>query len=256
MYHLACDQTAQNRSMGPNCCRIGRRPVMRSYQNIQQSASFQSSVRNIDLHQMSDDDPITLWIAELRDANDEASVKLWNHFVKRLTDSARRMLGPRTRRVYDEDDVAVSAFHSLFAGIADGRFPDLRDRESLWSLLLAIASRKVAHRQRHDFQQRRDVRRTLFDSVFANGADDSAAAEIQHVPSREPTPEFAAAFVETCDSLFQSLDDPNLQEVAALRMEGYKDSEIANHMSCARSTVQRRLEIIRRSCQHLENSGE
>ena len=67
---------------------------------------------------------------------------------------------------------------------------------------------------------------------------------------------FALAFAETCDSLFQSLDDPKLQEIAALRMEGYTDSEIATRLNCARSTVQRRLEIIRRQCQQLEESAE
>ena len=33
---------------------------------------------------MSSDDPVTLWIEELRDADEAAARKLWNHFVARL----------------------------------------------------------------------------------------------------------------------------------------------------------------------------
>src|SRR5438094_672479 len=110
---------------------------------------------------MSSDDPVTLWIDELRNADEAAAQKLWLHFVSRLYDLARKKLMPETRRVYDEEDAAQSAFHSVCAGIAAGRFPDLQDRDSLWHLLLAITGRKVAHRHRHDRQQRRDVRRNL-----------------------------------------------------------------------------------------------
>ena len=74
---------------------------------------------------------------------------------------------PETRRVYDEEDAAQSAFHSVCAGIAAGRFPDLGSRGNLWHLLVVITARKVAHRQRHDHQQRRDVHRNLSDSIFS-----------------------------------------------------------------------------------------
>jgi DNA-directed RNA polymerase specialized sigma24 family protein len=202
------------------------------------------------------DDPITLWIEELRGEDEAAATKLWNHFFLRLYEAARRKLRPDSRRLYDEEDAALSAFNCVCEGIAAGRFPELRDRESLLRLLLVITARKVSRRHRHDQRQRRDVRRTSSHSIFVDGAEDSALAGIHQIPSREPTPEFALAFAETCDSLFQSLDDPKLQKIAALRMEGYTDSEIATRLNCARSTVQRRLEIIRRECQQLEESAE
>jgi DNA-directed RNA polymerase specialized sigma24 family protein len=128
----------------------------------------------------------------------------------------------------------------------------LKDREGLWRLLLVITTRKVAHRHRHDLQERRDVRRTLTDSIFSNQAKESAGDEFHQLPSREPAPEFAAAFVETCHAFFQSLDDPQLQEVAALRIEGFTDAEIGQHLRCSRRTVLRRLEIIRRQLQRLQ----
>ena len=205
---------------------------------------------------MPADTPITLWIEELRAADEDAATRLWNHFIGRLYESARHMIRSETRPVYDEEDAAISAFNSVCRGIAEGRFPDLGDRESLWKLLLVITSHKVSDRHRHDQQQRRDVRRTLSDSIFANSADTSGPGGIQELPSREPTPEFAAAFAETCENLFLRLDDPRLREVAAMRMEGYAAEEIASRLKCTRSTVQRRLAVIRHQWQHLADSVE
>jgi len=205
---------------------------------------------------MASDDPVTQWIDELRNADEAAAQKLWNHFVSRLYEMGRKKLRPETRRVYDEEDAAQSAFHSVCAGIAAGRFPDLQDRHSLWHLLLAIAARKVAHRHRHDQQERRDVRRTFSDSIFVPSSDDSACAGVGMIASREPTPEFTAEFAETCETLFNSLKDPALHQVGTLRMEGHTDAEIANRLECSRRTVQRRLEVIRRHWDRLELSGE
>ena len=115
---------------------------------------------------MSSDDPVTIWIEELRRSDQEAAQHLWNHFVSRLYELSRHKLGTDSRRVYDEEDAALSAFHSVCAGLGQGRFPDLRDRNSLWQLLVVITARKVTHRQRYDRQQRRDIRRTASESIF------------------------------------------------------------------------------------------
>jgi hypothetical protein len=74
----------------------------------------------------------------------------------RPCEAARKKLGPKTRRVYDEEDAALSAFQRVCAGIAAGRFPDLRDRGNLLNLLLTITVRKVADRHRYDQQLRRE----------------------------------------------------------------------------------------------------
>jgi DNA-directed RNA polymerase specialized sigma24 family protein len=195
---------------------------------------------------MSSDDPVTLWIDELRLADAAAAQRLWNHFFSRLYQLGRAKLRLQTRRVYDEEDAALSAFHSVCAGISAGRFPDLHDRGNLWQLLVVITARKVAHRQRYDRQQRRDVRRNLSDDTFARSAQESVFVSVDLLPSREPTAEFVTEFVETCQRLIEDLADSPLRQVVELRMQGYTDSEIADQLKCSRRTVQRRLEIIRR----------
>jgi DNA-directed RNA polymerase specialized sigma24 family protein len=144
-------------------------------------------------------------------------------------------------------------FRSVCLGFAGGRFPDLHDRESLWRLMLVITCQKISNRHRFDHQQRRDIRRTLTDSVFYT----SDAAQMEHnspLISTEPAPEFVAEFVETCENLFDKFDDPMLEKITTLRMEGFSDSEIATQLDCSRRTVQRRLEIIRRQLSNLESS--
>jgi DNA-directed RNA polymerase specialized sigma24 family protein len=202
---------------------------------------------------LSGDDPVTLWIDQLRHGDDLAARNLWEHFFRRLYELAKHKLKLKTRPAYDEEDAAQSAFHSVCAGIIAGRFPDLQDRDSLWRLMLVITAQKVSNRHRYDQRQRRDVRRNLSDSVFANSQDDFVAGGI-HVASREPTPEFAVEFVEVCERLFHGLEDANLKEIATLKMEGYTDIEVADRLKCSRRTVQRRITIIRRHWEHLEMS--
>jgi RNA polymerase sigma factor (sigma-70 family) len=191
------------------------------------------------------DEPVTRWIEELRQGDQSAARQVWQHFVGRLCTATRGELRPETRRVYDEEDAAQSAFNSLCAGVAAGRFPDLDNRHSLWRLLLVIASRKVAHRHRYDQQQCRDVRRNLEESIFCLPTD-SAVGRLGQLPSREPTPEYQAEFVETSIALFEVLDEPELQRIAELRIEGYGDTEIAERLDCSRQAVQRKVERIRR----------
>lgn len=199
---------------------------------------------------MQDTDPVSLWIEGLRQSDDSSIKGVWNHFAGRLCELARSRLSSSTKRVYDENDAVQSMFRSVCFGLADGRFPELKDRESLWRLMLVITSQKISNRHRFDKQQRRDIRRTLTDSVFCGNSDEVEANQL--VLSREPTPEFAAEFVETCEALFSGLADPSLEQVVILRMEGFTDTEIADRMNCSRRTIQRRFEVIRR---HLTNMG-
>jgi DNA-directed RNA polymerase specialized sigma24 family protein len=212
---------------------------------------MRSSPRSPDVP--SGDDPVTLWIDQLRQGDDLAARSLWEHFFLRLYELAKHKLKLRTRPAYDEEDAAQSAFHSVCAGIIAGRFPELQHRDSLWRLILVITAQKISNRHRYDQRQCRDVRRNLSDSVFADSPGDFMAGGIP-VASREPTPEFAVEFVEVCEKLFRALDDATLKEIATLKMKGYTDAEVADRLKCSRRTVQRRITISRRHWEHLETS--
>jgi DNA-directed RNA polymerase specialized sigma24 family protein len=190
--------------------------------------------------------PVTAWIRRLEFGDAQAAQSLWQHFCSRVHYIARQRLPLPIRPGYDEEDVAISAFHSLFLGISAHRF-ELRDREDLWRLLLTIAERKICKRIRLECRDKRDVRRLVHESVFGSNDRSASNAErdIESLPSAEPTPLLAAEVADSCDRLLTMLPDASLKQVAILKLENYTAAEIAVHLGCTRKTVQRKLLVIR-----------
>src|SRR5437867_2320240 len=71
---------------------------------------------------------VTQLICEIKTGEGNAAQKLWEAYFRKLVRLARNKLGKTPRRAADEEDVALSAFDSFFAGVAKGRFPQLNDR--------------------------------------------------------------------------------------------------------------------------------
>ena len=139
----------------------------------------------------------------------------------------------------------MSAFDSLCAGLARGRFPQLGDREDLWKLLVVITTRKVMAQTRRQLREKRGgglVRPAADLADPCPDEDDILASAV----GSEPTPEFAAMVAEEYRCLLERLDDDVLRKVAVLRMEGHTSDEIALKLGCARRTVARQLALIRR----------
>ena len=139
-----------------------------------------------------------------------------------------------------------SAFDSLCAGLARGRFPNLADRDDLWRLLVVITTRKVQAQVRHQFRQKRGGGLVRPASDLVGSARDSDDDVLAQAVGAEPTPEFAAMVAEEYRRLLDRLDDDVLRRVAILRMEGHTIDEIAAQLGLARRTVARQLALIRR----------
>jgi DNA-directed RNA polymerase specialized sigma24 family protein len=77
---------------------------------------------------------------------------------------------------------------------------------------------------------------------------------LEKIVSREPRPEFAAQVADECQRLLNLLGSFELRSIALWRMEGYTVDEIAGRLSCARTTVERRLRLIRSSWKEHELS--
>ncbi len=191
---------------------------------------------------MSDDGSITGWFDSLQAGDREAAQGLWRRFASRLIALARARLQSAPRRAADEEDAVLSAFDSFCRGAEEGLYPQLQDRGDLWNLLVAITVRKVSDQLKHERRQKRGAGAVLCETDLARASDgDRAFAEII---SSEPTPQLAAEMGEQCQRLLELLRDADLRAIALWKMEGYTNDEIAGKLDCARSTVQRKLNLI------------
>jgi DNA-directed RNA polymerase specialized sigma24 family protein len=198
----------------------------------------------------ADDGSITRWIAGVKGGDLAAAQPLWERYFARMVDLARARL--RASRCHDagsdEEDAALSAFDSLCAGLAKGRFPQLADRDDLWRLLVVITTRKVQAQARRRLRQKRGGGRVQPASALAapGSGDEDDDDLLAQAMSSEPTPEFAAMVAEEYRRLLHRLSDDVLRRVAILRMEGFTTDAIAEQLGCARRTVARQLALIRR----------
>ncbi len=195
---------------------------------------------------MSADASVTQWIAQLKAGDLTAAQQLWDRYFRQMVARARRKLAGAARRAGDEEDVALSAFHSFCQAAGQGRFLRLEDRDDLWQLLLVITDRKAGKLVRHENCQRRGGGQRLDEAACATKWM-TAADFLAQIPAPEPTPEFAALVADECRRLLQVLDDAQLQQAALLKMEGYTVLEIAGQMGRAPRTVKRWLHLIRRT---------
>src|SRR5262245_12923403 len=170
---------------------------------------------------MSSSGSITYWVERLKHGDHLAAQKLWEGYFQQLVRLARNKLQGMPRRASDEEDVALSAFHSFCQGAERGCFPKLADREELWQLLVVITARKALDLKQYERRQKRGG----LAAAQTTAPEDLPALE--EIISREPTPEFAAQVAEECQALLNRLGDPALQSIALWKMEGYSTEQIA-----------------------------
>lgn len=184
-----------------------------------------------------DDESPTLWVVRLRQGDGDAAQKLWQQYFQQLVHLARRRLQNTARRVADEEDVALSAFHSFFRGIERGRFPQIDDRYDLWKLLMTITLNKISH-------LRRDAGRAKRGGGWKSVPLDEIET-LKSLVGKEPTPELAAELVDQLEQLLGELQDTTLQQIAVCKMEGFTNAEIAQQLQVAERTIERKLKIVR-----------
>ena len=184
---------------------------------------------------MAPDDDFPDLLSRLRRNDQGAAAEIFQRFSERLVRvAARRMVGSLRRKV-DPEDLVQSAFGSFFrAGPADAF--ELRDWESIWSLLVTIVLRKCDGRARHYLTEKRNIKREA-------AMDDVPTSLIESL-SREPTPEEAAALADLVENLLSSLDEKP-REVAELILQGFKADEIAPLVGLVERSVFRQQNIIR-----------
>jgi RNA polymerase sigma factor (sigma-70 family) len=190
---------------------------------------------------MSNDGSVTLWIDQLKQGDAEAAERLWHTYYRRLVGFARKKLQDAPRSVSDEEDVVQSAFKSFCLRAQNNQFPDLRDRDNLWPLLVIVTARKAANQRLHARRAKRGGGRVKNDSAF----DEEQAADFAQAISTEPSPDEAAQFLIELDKIMDRLDDPKQRVILLWKLEERTNAEIARLLDCSVSAVERKLRLIR-----------
>ncbi len=183
---------------------------------------------------------VTQLIAELQVGDDrDAQQEIWERYFRRIVALARRKLGSSPRGCEDEEDVALSALDSFFRGIANQRFPKLRDRDNLWSLLATLTARKAINQRKRQAALKRGggIGKLTLDAPDWN--------QLQELIDDEIGPDFIVAIQDECQQLMEALADDKLRQIATWKLEGWTNAEVAGELGVVERTVERKLELIR-----------
>ncbi|MBW3599158.1 MAG: RNA polymerase subunit sigma-70 [Planctomycetes bacterium] len=195
---------------------------------------------------MSNQHSETNWLRLLKTGDDGAARLLWERYVRRLTGLARRKIVSGPCRMADEEDVALSAFHSFCRGAAAERFDQLEDRSDLWQVLAMITTRKALRQLQRERAQKRGGGEVRGESAFRGPGESSGCGAIQEVPDGSPSPEYMAIVDEEFQRLLDLLPDQTLRDVVVAKLAGYTNAEIAERQERHVRGVERKLQLIRK----------
>jgi DNA-directed RNA polymerase specialized sigma24 family protein len=193
---------------------------------------------------MSGAPSVTTWIGKLRDGDAEAAQRLWERYFARLTRVARGKLQGTSRRAADEEDVALSAFHSFCQAATHDRFPRLDNRDDLWQVLVLLTARKACRERERQHSRKRGGQVTPEGQRCREpvSLDDP---DLTNLIAGGPDPAFVVLIAEQYQSLLAALPDDDLRRIARYRLEEYTTGEIAARLDCNRRTIERKVALIR-----------
>lgn len=188
---------------------------------------------------------VSQWITDLKAGDSQALQPLWDRYYATLVERARAKLrGLRgSKPVNDEEDLALSAFQSLYQGVREGRFPRLEDRDDLWRLLVHLTACKAVDQHRAENRQKRGGGKIV---------NEGEGNPLDQIIGTEPNPEFAAMVAEEYRRRLDTLGDEILKRIAELKLACYSNDEIRQQLGCSLRTVTLRLELIRKIWQKSE----
>ena len=189
------------------------------------------------------DASVTNWLRKLEAGHDEAAQRLWNVFFDHLVLLVQQRLRSSPRVIADAEDIALSAFASFCVGVRKQRFPELSDRNGLWSLLVSITLRKLMHMLR---DQNRLKRGGKFRQIAQMNDSFVGPTEIEQIIANEPTPEMAAQLAEQYEQWIRALDSEELVRIMQWKIEGFTNNEIAAKCGLTARSIERKLNLIRK----------
>lgn len=194
---------------------------------------------------MSEPGSVSELIERLQSQDSNAEREIWERLIERLINAANRRLRNLPRRVADEEDVAIAAFNAFFAGVREGRFRRLNNRDDLWQILSMLVERQAIGVMRNQLAEKRGGGYVRGESVFENVlAGNSARAGIDQIA--DPGPSILDGLAIEVREMLDDLDDDVQRRIAMMRLAGHTNGEIARELNIAVRSVERKLQLIRR----------
>ena len=181
---------------------------------------------------------VSTWLVRLQGQSDDLSAqKLWDRVSPRIQVLSRRLIQRfGADAIYDEEDITVCVFSSLFSGLQTQQFPNLLDSEGLWKLMTLMTVRKV----RDYTKQRQAIKRNS-----GSEGDETSSGGIERCADEQQEPSFDVMMADQCRMMLNQLDDPILEQVVLLRLDGYTNDEIAELLQYSRRSIQRMLKLVK-----------
>jgi RNA polymerase sigma-70 factor (ECF subfamily) len=194
---------------------------------------------------MAATDSFTDVMARLRAGDEAAAHEIFQRFVGKLVQLARRQFDAVLRGKLDPEDVVQSAYKSFFLRQGAGKL-EVHDWGNLWGLLTVITLRKCLDRVQYHRAERRDVQREAAARPGTAGTEPWWEAV-----ARDPAPEEAAVLAETVEQLQGSLDETE-QPVLQMSLQGYTTQEISERLGLAERSVRRLRERLRKRLERMQ----
>ena len=155
---------------------------------------------------------VSRWINDLKAGDSQALQPLWDRYYATLVERGRAKLRAlhNPTAVSDEEDLALSAFQSLYEGVRDGRFPRLADRDDLWRLLVHLTACKAVDQHRAENRQKRGRGKIVNEADMIAVDDEGDGNPLDRIIGSEPSPEFAAMVAEEYIRRLDELGDETL----------------------------------------------
>lgn len=157
---------------------------------------------------------------ETNAGQEQAQEEIWNRYYEQLTKYARLKRRRLPEAVENEEDAALSAFHSCFERAGDGQFPELENRDDLWRVLATITARKVCRQIERLKAKKRGGGKVVGEAVLEGQGSgealrfDELGAETAWPPRTNPTEALNLEFRETLEALLKGLSDDTSKRVA------------------------------------------
>lgn len=175
-------------------------------------------------------------LQQLRAGDPSAAQQVFSIYANRLLHLARTRISQRLARRIDPEDILQSAFRTFFTRVKADEFT-FENLDDLLKILVGITIRKALRQVA--FHQA--AKRNSAKEEDTSGEMDSGLVQLS---SLEPSPEETVAFLDQLDHLLSRLR-PQDRTILELRLEGYRNEEIARKLNVSDRHIRRVLEHIR-----------